>query len=62
VLGVNLAGVEVVLHMQQTLAKIEQEIDALRQFLAASSSQHADDNRPQRALVKAASRTLVKVP
>jgi MerR family transcriptional regulator/heat shock protein HspR len=62
VLGVNLAGVEIVLHVQQTLVKIEQEIDELRQFLAVSSSQHADDNRPQRALVRAASRKLVKVP
>jgi MerR family transcriptional regulator, heat shock protein HspR len=60
-LGVNLAGVEIVLHMQQKLAKIQQEIDELRQFLAIATPPHSDESSPPRALVKASSRKLVKV-
>jgi MerR family transcriptional regulator/heat shock protein HspR len=60
-LGVNLAGVEIVLHMQRKLAKIQQEIAELRQFLAMAMPPQADESSPPRALVKASSRKLVKV-
>lgn len=61
-LGVNLAGVEIVLHMQQKLAQLQREIDDLRQFLAPLTSPQAEEHAPQRALVKASSRKLMKVP
>ena len=60
-LGVNLAGVEIVLHMQHKLAEIQQEIEELRQFLATSTPQLPEERTPQRALVKAPARKLVKV-
>jgi hypothetical protein len=60
-LGVNLAGVEIVLHMQHKLAEIQQEVEELRQFLAAAMPQLPEERPPQRALVKALARKLVKV-
>jgi MerR family transcriptional regulator, heat shock protein HspR len=61
-LGVNLAGVEIVLHMQRKLAKLQGEIDDLRQFLGLTTPRHPEERSPQRALVKASPRKLVKVP
>jgi MerR family transcriptional regulator/heat shock protein HspR len=60
-LGVNLAGVEIVLQMQHKLAKVQREIEDLRQFLATSTLPLPGENTPQRALVKAPSRKLIKV-
>ncbi len=60
-LGVNLAGVEIVLQMQHKLAKIQREIEDLRQCLATSTPQLPEERTPQRALVKAPARKLVKV-
>ena len=61
-LGVNLAGVEIVLHMQRKLAKLQGEIDDLRQFLGLTTPRHSEERIPQRALVQASPRKLVKVP
>lgn len=58
--GVNLAGVEVILRMQQQLTRLQREIDQLRQALAERRRQE-DTRRRQRALIKASSRMLVKV-
>jgi MerR family transcriptional regulator/heat shock protein HspR len=60
-LGVNLAGVEIVLQMQHKLANIQREIEDLRQFLATSTPPLLEERTPQRALVKAPARKLVKV-
>jgi MerR family transcriptional regulator/heat shock protein HspR len=60
-LGVNLAGVEIVLQMQHKLAEIQQEIEELRQFLATSTLHLPEERTLQRALVKASARKLVKV-
>jgi MerR family transcriptional regulator/heat shock protein HspR len=60
-LGVNLAGVEIVLQMQHKLAKIRREIEDLHQFLATSTPPLPEERTPQRALVKAPARKLVKV-
>jgi hypothetical protein len=60
-LGVNLAGVEIVLHMQHKLAEIQQEIEELRQFLATAMPQLPEEQTLQCALVKAPARKLVKV-
>lgn len=58
-LGVNLAGVEIILSMQRKIEALRQDIDALRQRVRAQSAD-ADACR-QRALTKAVSRTLVRV-
>jgi MerR family transcriptional regulator/heat shock protein HspR len=60
-LGVNLAGVEVILRMQQQLTTLHQEIDRLRHKLAAHRLEPANTPARQRALIKASSRMLVKV-
>jgi MerR family transcriptional regulator/heat shock protein HspR len=61
-LGVNLAGVELILHMQQKLDKIAWEIQVLRQFLTESMQQHWEERRRQQALLSASSRKLIKAP
>lgn len=60
---VNLAGVEIILQMRQKLAELQQDIDALRHTLTERlQHQHRDLQTRQRALIKASSRTLIKVP
>jgi MerR family transcriptional regulator/heat shock protein HspR len=61
-LGVNLAGVEIILSMQQKLHELHQEIAALRQFLAESMQHHWAEQMRQRALITASSRKLIKAP
>jgi MerR family transcriptional regulator/heat shock protein HspR len=60
-LGVNLAGVEIILTMQRKLQSLQQEIDHLRQVLAMHTQQPEDYGMQQRALIKASSRMLIKV-
>jgi MerR family transcriptional regulator/heat shock protein HspR len=60
-LGVNLAGVEIILTMQQKLETLQQEVDHLRHVLAGCPQQPRDYRMPQRALIKASSRMLIKV-
>ncbi|MCZ6873968.1 MAG: helix-turn-helix transcriptional regulator [bacterium] len=60
-LGVNLAGVEVILKMQSKLAELENELNNLQHDLAKRAQ--VEEKRPtkQRALIKAPSRMLIKV-
>jgi MerR family transcriptional regulator/heat shock protein HspR len=61
-LGVNLAGVEIILSMQDKLRHMQQEIEALRQLLIERMQQQGADQARQRALIKPSSRKLIKVP
>jgi MerR family transcriptional regulator/heat shock protein HspR len=61
-LGVNLAGVEIILSMQRKLRTLQQEIDTLRQFLVESMQQHWEEGARHRALITASSRKLIKAP
>lgn len=61
-LGVNLAGVEIILSMQRKLANLQQEIDALRQCLVESMLRYWEEQTRQRALVMASPRKLIKAP
>jgi MerR family transcriptional regulator, heat shock protein HspR len=61
-LGVNLAGVEIILSMQRKLDELQQEIEALRQFLTESMQHHWEERARQRALIAASSRKLIKAP
>lgn len=58
-LGVNVAGVEIILSIQRKIEALRQDIDALRQSVRAQSADA--DTCCQRALTKAVSRTLVRV-
>lgn len=58
---VNLAGVELILDMQQKLAEIQREIDHLRHALTERMQHHRDLRTRRRALIKASSRMLIKV-
>jgi MerR family transcriptional regulator/heat shock protein HspR len=60
--GVNLAGVEIILSMQGKLHDMQQDIEALQQWLVKRMQQHWEDRARQRALIKTSSRKLVKVP
>ena len=55
-LGVNVAGVEIILSMQRKIAALRQDIEVLQQ-----QAQAAADTCHPRALTKAVSRTLVRV-
>src|SRR5207247_4652524 len=60
-LGVNLAGVEIILRMQRQLEYLQDEIDHLRQLLVAHGQQHGAEGCQTQALIKATPRKLVKV-
>jgi len=60
-LGVNLAGVEIILRMQRQLEEMQCEIAYLRQMLSACVPQHGAEGVQTRALIKATPRKLVKV-
>ncbi|MGQ4807459.1 hypothetical protein NKDENANG_00811 [Candidatus Entotheonellaceae bacterium PAL068K] len=60
-LEVNLAGVEVILHMQQQLTQLQRDTDELRQLLAECMRHTREPQTQQRALIKASSRMLIKV-
>jgi len=57
-LGVNLAGVDIILSMQRKIAALQQDIAALQQALPLEYPVTG----AQRALTKAAVRTLVRIP
>jgi MerR family transcriptional regulator/heat shock protein HspR len=59
-MGVNLAGVEIILRMQYQLEYVQDEIDHLRQLLAAHGQQHGAERVQTQALIKATPRKLVK--
>jgi len=60
-MGVNLAGVEIILRMQYQLEYLQDEIDHLRQLLAAHGQQHGAERVQTQALIKATPRKLLKV-
>jgi MerR family transcriptional regulator, heat shock protein HspR len=59
-MGVNLAGVEIILRMQHQLEFLQDEIDHLRQLLVAHGQQHSAERMQTQALIKATPRKLVK--
>jgi MerR family transcriptional regulator/heat shock protein HspR len=60
-MGVNLAGVEIILRMQRQLEHLQDELEHLRQLLVAHGQQHGVENVQTQALIKATPRKLVKV-
>jgi len=60
-LGVNLAGVEIILRMQHQLEHGRGEIEHLRQLLADCMQQNGPERVQTQALIKATPRKLVKV-
>jgi MerR family transcriptional regulator/heat shock protein HspR len=60
-LGVNLAGVEIILSMRRKLEKIQREVDHLQQDIAACLQRESLASAPRYALMKAPSRKLIKV-
>jgi len=60
-LGVNLAGVHIILQMRQKLAELQRDIDGLRRTLAKCRQAQPAVQGGHRALIKAASRMLTKV-
>jgi MerR family transcriptional regulator/heat shock protein HspR len=60
-MGVNLAGVEIILRMQHQLEHLQDEIEHLRQLLMGHEQLHGAERVETQALIKATSRKLVKV-
>ena len=60
-MGVNLAGVEIILRMQHQLEHLQDEIAHLRQLLVARGQQHSVERVQTQALIKATPRKLVKI-
>src|SRR4029453_19107661 len=60
-MGVNLAGVEIILRMQHQLEFLQDEIDHLRQLLVCHGHEHDAGREQTQALIKAVPRKLVKV-
>ena len=60
-MGVNLAGVEIILRMQHQLEHLQDEIAYLRQLLVAHGQQYNAERVQTQALIKATPRKLVKV-
>jgi MerR family transcriptional regulator/heat shock protein HspR len=60
-MGVNLAGVEIILRMQGQLEHLQAEIEHLRQLLVVQEQLHGVEKVQTQALIKATSRKLVKV-
>jgi len=60
-MGVNLAGVEIILRMQHQLEHVRGEIEPLRQLLADCVQQNGTERVQTQALMKATPRKLVKV-
>ena len=62
-LGVNLAGVEVVLNMREKMLTMQEEIDQLLEALRREIEERAHRGGPAReaALVRAPRRTLLKI-
>ena len=60
-MGVNLAGVEIILRMQHQLEHLQDEIEHLRQLLVAHGQPHGAERVQTQALIKATPRKLVKV-
>ena len=65
-LGVNLAGVEIILNMRRKMEQMQAEINEfvghVRQELQRSSAQDAEADASDQALVKAAPAPMVKAP
>lgn len=60
-MGVNLAGVEIILRMQHQLEHLQDEIEYLRQLLMGNEQLHGAKRVQTQALIKATPRKLVKV-
>ena len=60
-MGVNLAGVEIILRMQHQLEHLQDELEHLRQLLAVHGQQHGVAGMQTQALIKATPRKLVKI-
>jgi MerR family transcriptional regulator/heat shock protein HspR len=60
-MGVNLAGVEIILRMQHQLEHLQDEIEYLRQLLMGNEQLHGAERVQTQALIKATPRKLLKV-
>jgi MerR family transcriptional regulator, heat shock protein HspR len=60
-MGINLAGVEIILRMQHQLELLQDEIAHLQQQVVAHGQQHGAERVQTQALIKATPRKLVKI-
>jgi len=62
-LGVNLAGVEVILNMRHKMEQIEEDVNALLDYIRTNIFQGREDEfeRKRRSLVRASPAKLVKI-
>ena len=60
-LGVNLAGVEVILNMREQMERMQGEVDRMMEFIRRQAEERRADSSRQHALVKIHSGPLSKV-
>lgn len=60
-LGVNLAGVEVILHMREQMERMQGEVDRMVEFVRRQAEERRADPERQHALVKLHSGPLSKI-
>lgn len=63
-LGVNLAGIEIILNMRDKMAAMQNEMESFIQFVRtemAHSFRVPDDRKPRNAIVRAVPRQQIKV-
>lgn len=60
-LGVNLAGVEVILHMREQMEKMQGEVDRLLEFVKRQAEERRADPERQHALVRLQGGPLSKI-
>jgi len=60
-LGVNLAGVEVILHMREKMEKMQVQVEEMFQFVREQASSPTLDGSLQSALVRAPAGKIVRV-
>ena len=60
-LGVNLAGVEVILHMREQMERMQGEVDRLLEFVKRQAEERRADPNRQHALVRLHSGPLSKI-
>ena len=60
-LGVNLAGVEVILHMREQMERMQGEVDRLLEFVKRQAEERRADPDRQHALVRLHSGPLSKI-
>ena len=60
-LGVNLAGIEIILNMRDKMAEMQSQMEAFIQFVRGEMARNLEAHRPRNAIVRTAPRHTIRV-